>query len=187
MRKALYILGQLTDGDVEWLLATGARRTLEPGDVLIEQGRPADALSIVLEGGLAIEVDGRKVADRGTGEFLGEMSFVDGSPPSATVRATERSLVLAVPKAAVADHLGADTAFAARFYRAIAMVLSARLRELLSQSGDGGPARADFPGLGAEIDDAVLDNVHLAGARTQHLLHQVAAARRSGPELADPD
>ena len=187
MRKALYILGQLTDGDVEWLLAAGARRVLDPGDVLIEQGQPADALSIVLEGGLAVEVDGRRVANRGTGEFLGEMSFVDGSPPSATVRATERSLVLAIPQVAVADHLRADTAFAARFYRAIAMVLSARVRELLDRSGAGASDRADFPGLGAEIDDAVLDNVHLAGARTRHLLHQATTARRSGPELADPD
>ena len=172
MRKALYILGQLTDSDVEWLIAAGTRRTLPSGEVLIEQGRAADALSIVLDGTLAIEVDGHQVTRSGTGEILGEMSFVDGSPPSATVRATEPSLVLSVPTTAVAEHLRADTAFAARFYRAIAMVLSARLRELLQPEATAAD-RQDFPGLGAEIDEAVLDNVHLAGARTQHILHRM--------------
>ncbi|HEX7277081.1 MAG TPA: cyclic nucleotide-binding domain-containing protein [Acidimicrobiales bacterium] len=172
MRNSLYILGQLDDGDVEWIIAHGAKRALEPGEILITQGRHVDAMSIVLEGMLTVEVDSRQIAQRGPGEILGEMSFVDGSPPSATVRASERSVLLSIPRAAVSAHLQLDTAFAARFYRSIAMVLSARIRERLGDSGTAAE-ESDFPGLGPGIDDDVLANVHLAGARCAHLLRRL--------------
>jgi len=38
------------------------------------------------------------VAQLMSGEVIGEMSFVDSYPPSASVQALERSAVLAVPR-----------------------------------------------------------------------------------------
>jgi len=175
VRNALFILGQLTDTDVEWLIAKGTPRRLEASETLIQMGRHADAMSIVLDGTLAVEIDGRPIAQRRAGEILGEMSFVDGNPPSATVRATTPSLVLSVPRHTVAEHLENDSAFAARFYRAVAMVLSARLRQSLSESGLTAATETGFPELGAEIDDAVLANVHVAGARCAYILRHFRA------------
>jgi CRP/FNR family cyclic AMP-dependent transcriptional regulator len=106
------------------------------------------------------------------------VSFVDGHPPSATVRATERSFALSVPRRAVADRLDSDHAFAARFYRAVAMVLSARIRESLSETDPAATEEEDFPGLGAAIDDEVLANVHVAGARCAYILRHFDGAGR---------
>ncbi len=174
MRKALYILGQLGDADVEWLIATGDRRLLEIDEVLIRQGCPADALSIVLDGSLLVDVSGREVARLGVGEITGEMSFVDASPPSATVRAAQPSRVLCIPTARLAQHLTEDTAFAARFYRAIATLLSGRMRELYAQLGLAPADENGAASLGAEIDAGVLDSVHLAGARFDLILRRLA-------------
>ena len=40
MRKALYILGQLNDADVQWLVQHGERRLLAPGEIIIHEGAP---------------------------------------------------------------------------------------------------------------------------------------------------
>jgi hypothetical protein len=44
MRKALYILGQLDDADVEWPADQGTRRRLADGEVIVHEGRPIDSL-----------------------------------------------------------------------------------------------------------------------------------------------
>ena len=174
MRKALYILGRLDDADIEWMISVGERRSLAVGTTLIRQGEPADALSIVLDGALAIEIGGQQLTQLGTGEIVGEMSFVDADPPSATVSAVRPSLVLCVPRTALANHLDEDAAFAARFYRALAAVLSGRLREANARAGHGSAASDDDLDFGPQVDAAVLDTVHLAGARFDHILRRLA-------------
>jgi len=43
MRKALFILGQLSDVDVEWIAHNGERRRLSDGEVIVREGVPLDA------------------------------------------------------------------------------------------------------------------------------------------------
>jgi len=128
MSTLFYVLAQLSDEDIDWLKATGRRRTVALGDILIEQGRPIEFVFIVLEGRLSV-YGAAGSGDIGIGEMLGEISFVDERPPSADVVANEDSLVLAVPKRELQRKLEADAGFAARFYRAIALLLSHRLRD----------------------------------------------------------
>jgi CRP-like cAMP-binding protein len=128
MPPLFYVLTQLTDGDIDWLRASGQRREVPLGGVLIEQGRPIEAVFIVLEGRLSV-YGAAGSGDIGVGEMLGEISFVDARPPSADVVANEDSLVLAVPRRELQERLDADPGFAARFYRAIALLLSHRLRD----------------------------------------------------------
>ena len=59
---------------------------------LIEQGVPVDSVFILLDGRLAVWLrprhgPEREIARLNAGEIVGEMSFVDARPPSATVRA----------------------------------------------------------------------------------------------------
>ena len=94
MRKVLFIFGELSDKDVDWMMATGQRERILPGAVLIQEGKPVEALYIVLEGLLRVSVESagsRELARLGSGEIIGEMSFVDAHPPSATVKALENS------------------------------------------------------------------------------------------------
>jgi len=108
MRKVLFLFGQLNDDDVEWMLTAGLRRPVPRGAVLIQQGVPVDALFILLDGRLAVLLGPREreIARLNTGEIVGEMSFVDARPPSATVRSLEDSTVFALPKAVLTDNAG---------------------------------------------------------------------------------
>jgi bacteriocin-type transport-associated protein len=177
MRKVLYILGQLSDDDVEWMITNGVRRTVAAGQALIREGVPIDALYITLDGAFAITTaaTGEKaIAQLGVGEIIGEISFVDARPPTATVTAQQDSVVFALDRRQLSDQLERDTHFAARFYRAIAGFLADRLRNTVSQLGYGDVGRIDEAlEYQDELDMALLDNVHLAGARFERMLKRL--------------
>lgn len=172
MRKALYILGQLNDADVEWLAHCGTRRRLADGEVIVHEGHQVDALFITLGGQLRVTLHGgQEVARLGVGEVVGEISFVDSSPPGATVAAIGDAIVLALAKSALQDRLAADDAFAARFYRALAIFLADRLRATTRRFGYGETGDLDGDAvLEDELDIGVLDNVSQAGERFTRLL-----------------
>jgi CRP/FNR family cyclic AMP-dependent transcriptional regulator len=131
MKRALFILGVLEDEDVDWLISVGRRQELSPGSVVIQEGHPCDDIFLILDGLLAVSVatlDHQPIAQLTSGEVVGEMSFVDGLPPSATVSAEQPSLVLAIACAQLRQKLLQDIWFAARFHRAMAILLSSRLR-----------------------------------------------------------
>ncbi|TVP64336.1 MAG: cyclic nucleotide-binding protein [Leptolyngbya sp. LCM1.Bin17] len=131
MKRVVFILGVLEDEDVDWLISAGLRRELAPGDVLIHEGKLCESIYLILDGSLQVSVlalDEQPIAQLASGEVVGEMSFVDGQPASATVSALEPCIVLAVPCAQVRQKLIQDIWFASRFYRALAILLSSRLR-----------------------------------------------------------
>lgn len=176
MRKVLYLFGQLNDEDVEWMIATGRKRSLSRGGVLIQQGVPIDALFILLEGRLSVLLgrQEREIARLNAGEMVGEMSFVDARPPSATVRGLEDSTVFAIPKPVLADKLGRDLGFAARFYRALAIYLSTTVRERHRMLGYGSSVDLDeVEDDPDELDPNVLDTVALAGDRFDRMVRQL--------------
>lgn len=179
MRKVLFLFGQLNDDDVEWMIATGRRRPVARGEVLIRQGMPADAVFILLEGRLAVFLghQEREIARLSAGEIVGEMSFVDARPPSATVRGLDDATVFAISKAVLQGKLDRDTGFAARFYRALAIYLSTTVRERHRMLGVEGEVRLDELDDDAdELDPAVLDGVSLAGERFDRMVKRVLAA-----------
>lgn len=138
MQEALKLLAELTEEDTSWLLEQGTEQQVIANTRIIAEGEMPGALFLVLEGLVGIEIDaveGRTIAYRGAGELLGEISFLDRQPASATVRAVENSLLLALPCALLDAKLEADSAFAARFYRACALVVSRRLRERVRDVG----------------------------------------------------
>ena len=131
MQRALFILGVLEDEDVDWLISVGQRQELSPGSVLIHEGQPCDFIYLILDGLLEVSVDAiedQPIAQLGSGEVVGEMSFVDCQPPSATVAAQSPSILLAIDCAYLREKLSQDGWFSARFYRALSILLSSRLR-----------------------------------------------------------
>ena len=184
MRKVLFLFGQLTDDDVEWMTRTGSKRFLPQGEVLIRQGEPAEAVYILLEGRLGVWLTGkdgqeREIARLNAGEIVGEMSFVDSRPPSATVRGLEGSSVFAVSKAALSAKLAADLGFAARFYRALAIYLATTVRErhrALGYASGAAVAVAEEEDEADELDATVLDGVSLAGERFERMVKRVLEA-----------
>lgn len=170
MRKVLYLLGQLSDADVQWMGTAGTRQNIPSGATLITYGVHASHIYIVLDGELIIQSNtGVEFARVSTGEVLGEMSLLDARPPSASVTAASDVIVLALDKKVLKTKLEKDLAFAARFYRSLAVFLSNRMRTTIANLGYGNAPEAE-PEDPDELDTNVLDNVHLAGARFDRLL-----------------
>jgi len=178
MRKVLFILGQLSDEDVEWMISKGEKKSVSRGTILIQEGKPIDSIYIVLEGSLSVFLGAgrkREIAKLGSGEILGEMSFIDAGPPAASVKALENAVVFSIHKTDLAAKLEADKGFAARFYRALATFLSDRLRGTVRHLGYGETADVEEEMDDDELDPNVLDNIHLAGSRFDRMLKRLMA------------
>lgn len=173
MKKALYMLAAFSDRDFDWLLTAGKRKNVPAKGVLIREGEPTDALYVVLRGTLAVCVEamgGEEIARLSRGEVVGEMSFIDTRPPSATVKAIEDSVVWSIPRMKLAAKLLQDVEFACHFYHSIAVFLSDRLRDTVSRFGyDKDQLSDDESG----VNPQVIDNLDLAKVRLDWLLNRL--------------
>lgn len=184
MKKVLFILGELSDDDIDWMIETGNREEIPAGTVLIHEGKAVDTLYILLEGILTVSVAAvgdKEIARLSSGEVVGEMSFVDARPPSATVKALEEVLVLSIPRVELALKLQQDIGFASRFYRALAILLSNRLRGTVSQLGYSKDKSQNEDFERSQLDPAISDNVALAEVRFNWLLRRLKTGE--APEL----
>jgi CRP/FNR family transcriptional regulator, cyclic AMP receptor protein len=100
---------------------------------------------------------------------------VDSRPPSASVVALTNAWLLAIPRQLLSSQLTRDTAFAARFYRSIAMFLSDRLRVTVSRLGYGNPSQD----TGDELADSSLDDISLAAVRFDQMLRKLRGEYKS--------
>lgn len=122
-----YILGTLDEADVDWLVAHGRRRSVEPGARILEGGAPIEALVLVLEGRLEVEDRSRDSrTELGAGGVVGGIGLLGGEPAPDSVVAAESSVLLEVPYPDLRSKLEFDVGFAARFYRAIAVIVTDR-------------------------------------------------------------
>jgi len=173
VRKVLFIFSVLTDGDVEWLARAGERVHCDPGMALIPLGARVDYLYFVLEGRLAIKTkSGDPIAYLESGEIIGEMSLVDPAPTTVSVEVAADTTLLRIPDGVVRDKLTSDPPFAARFYRALCVFLADRMRHTTQRMGYG--AATDDAHAKDELNEDLLDNVHLAGARFERMLKRLA-------------
>ena len=173
MRKVLFIFSVLSDGDVEWLASTGERVSLDAGTVLIPVGTRIDSLYFVLDGRLMVKTRaGDPIATLESGEILGEMSLVDPAPTAVSVEVLTEATVLRLSDAVVRDKLANDLGFASRFYRALSVFLAHRLRETTTRFGYG--KASEDKDAKDELNEDLLDTVHLAGARFDRMLKRLA-------------
>ena len=74
-------------------------RKVKEGDVITEQGEDGDELFLLLDGVLAVEVDGAPVAEVGPGSVLGERAIIEGGVRTSTLRALTPAKVAVVSAA----------------------------------------------------------------------------------------
>jgi signal transduction histidine kinase len=98
--RKLPFFADLTLTDVAQLCRSSRRIHAKPGDRVIEEGAPGDSLYVVLSGELEItKRDGERevvLATRKAGEAVGEMSLLERTPRSASMRALQPSELLEV-------------------------------------------------------------------------------------------
>jgi CRP-like cAMP-binding protein len=176
MRKAFYLMGILEDEDVEWIASHGRRLSIQKDEVLIREGEPVDALFVLLDGSLNVSTGGSRIATLFSGEIVGEISFVDSRPPSATVTAAQYSHVLAIPQGLLCAKIATDAWFASRFFQGVATFLADRLRTTTGRLGYGSASQDESQNAGDEIDLEMMDSVSLAAVRFDKLLKRLQGA-----------
>ena len=119
-QDALGCFADLDSADVKWILSSGVEQQVIASTIVVREGEVPSALYLVLEGLVEVRVQaiGAEARARlGPGAIVGEMSFLEDSPASATVRAVENTLLLSLDCATLGAKLQADPAFATRLYR----------------------------------------------------------------------
>ena len=197
------IFGELNDSDVDWMIKHSNVENIARNTILIHAGRPVETLYVLLQGSVSVsfseqrgsalgrvfalfenedesdETPGTEIAQVTRGEILGEMALIDARLPSYTFKAMEDLQVLAISKQQLLIKLQQNTGIGARFYRVVAMLLSARLQGLVSRLGYGPSAYKAGKKLSLdlqyedEIDADVLDNLTLGGARFNWMLQRL--------------
>ena len=182
------LLKELSNSDIDWMLATGIREEMTAGAVLIRQGQSVNALHILLDGALTVsishaennplgrafaaleggEMSEREITRLSSGEMVGEIPFVDAYLPSTTVRALRKSLILSIPQQQLAAKLEQDVSFAAHLYRASAILLADRLERIVTQLGHSTlvfaqPQLREILFIFAQLHDSDIDWLMSAG------------------------
>jgi bacteriocin-type transport-associated protein len=202
LKEVLFVFGEFSDSDLDWIIAMGRTEEILAGKALIQEGKPIDALHIILNGTMRVsvaEVDSnpltlafatlgvsesaeREVARLAKGEIVGETAFVGAGTAPNTIKALENSLVLSIPRQQLKIKLEQDVRFAARFYRAIAALLSDRLRSLITRIGYGrrtyntGQLLDEDIEYEDELDLSVMDQMSLAGTRFKWMLSRLRSS-----------
>ena len=127
-------LEYVTANDWALLLDKATRRSFAQGDQLIELNQKNPNIIFVAKGSASI-VSGRgwQIASVCAGEILGEMAFLEGTKPSATVVADGPVEVYAISWAAMHELFNLYPHLGSRFYRSVAVSLSRRLRQQISE------------------------------------------------------
>ena len=107
----------------------GIVNELTAGEDVFDQGRAADALYLVLEGELAVLIDGKEVARLSKHLSFGEMGLLLHQPRTATVRAIADSTVLELSQGDLERMLAEEPARAAELYRVLAECLAQYLTQ----------------------------------------------------------
>ena len=94
--RAIPFFAALSDADLQDVVQVGQTVSFEPGDVIVEQGQPGDAMFVVLDGVAEVDVGGR-FHRLTAGEFFGEMALITSKRRTATVKATEPVRALRIP------------------------------------------------------------------------------------------
>jgi len=110
---------------------TGALgKIYQDGEVIVRQGEVGDCMYVIQEGRVEVVIDENEnevvLAERGEGEFFGEMAIFDRDVRSATIRAKGQVRALTVDKKNFLRRIHKDPTMAFR----IVETMSHRIREL---------------------------------------------------------
>jgi CRP/FNR family cyclic AMP-dependent transcriptional regulator len=131
MRTIIGLKDGLRDEDLAWLFQTGVKRAVSTGTAIIDEGVRPNAIFVVIHGQFSVRIEnvaGEPLARLGAGELIGEISFLEGTPASATIVSEEESAVLVIDNQLLNERIRDNASFAARMYRSFALTAERRLR-----------------------------------------------------------
>jgi extracellular factor (EF) 3-hydroxypalmitic acid methyl ester biosynthesis protein len=127
-------LEYVTANDWALILDKATRRSFAPGEPLIQLHKKNPNIIFVAKGSASIVSSrGWQIASVCAGEILGEMAFLEGTKPSATVVADEAVDAYSISWTTMNELFNLYPHLGSRFYRSVAVSLSRRLRQQISE------------------------------------------------------
>jgi CRP-like cAMP-binding protein len=151
--KNVDFLGFFSEETLGKLARSSRIVTLEPYEVLFEEGDIADAMYIILSGEMLVYKKKKVIARRKPSEYIGEMGLIESKPRSATIRAEEKSQLLEITEEKFQEEFAAH----AESLFALLKTLSQRARTDLDVM-DGMNAELILAKVNAEQLSQVLDD-----------------------------
>ena len=99
MLRSVPLFQGMTDRSVETIASLAEEARFDAGSILVREGEPGETFLIIRDGSAVVDQGGRTIRELGSGDFLGEISLIDGRPRSATVTATAPIDALAIDRA----------------------------------------------------------------------------------------
>ncbi len=132
------VFPKLSVTEVERLRRFGEVRRFYDGELLFESGRPSPGMFVLINGGVALtRRDGlgnvSRIADHGSGEFVGEIAHLSGHPALVDARAVGEVESLLVPPDKLRAVMVADAALGEKIMRALIL----RRTYLIETGGSG--------------------------------------------------
>jgi CRP-like cAMP-binding protein len=122
---------QFDEAELRRLDEVLVRTAFEPGELILGEGQPNRALHVVRDGRVRVSHAADEgdviLSDLPAGRTFGELSILDDGTASATLRAIPRTVVLSLSFVDLNQILDDSPPTAAKFWRAIALDLRARL------------------------------------------------------------
>ena len=102
------VLGVLDESDRRYLAERSLTRRVDKGQILFCEGDSSDSVLVLVSGHMKVLTysnDGTEFIVNAVlpGETIGEVGVLSGSPRSATIQATEASVVLTLPGSVIID------------------------------------------------------------------------------------
>jgi CRP-like cAMP-binding protein len=89
MLRLVPLFRGMTDRSFDAIANLASEADYAAGEELVRQGMPGREFIIIVSGRARVERDGKQIRELGPGDFLGEISLVDGNPRTATVTAVD--------------------------------------------------------------------------------------------------
>ncbi len=89
--KAVPLFQGMTDQALDAVAALANEVQITDGTTVTEEGEPGDSFYVIVDGQLRISRHGTTIRDLGPGDFLGEISLVDGRPGAPRPLPSDRS------------------------------------------------------------------------------------------------
>lgn len=134
---------KLSEAELQALVSVAEHRLCADGEVIVQEGEHPDALFVVLRGRVDVSKnvtylpdpddeypDEQTLTQLGEGAMLGELSFLDGEPASATLRASGPCELLRVTRQGLAQAASMTPTLEDKLSVAIARVMVRRLRAI---------------------------------------------------------
>lgn len=96
--RSVAIFADVDGADLQWINEITRERKVRKGQVVFHENDVGDAMYLILSGQVRVSRGATNLELLGERDCFGEMSILDNEPRSATVRATQDSVMLAIKR-----------------------------------------------------------------------------------------